>query len=259
MNTVIRKCGWLIVWYAISTVLVGCVTTTTGGNEKRIDKEKAFDTRIQLTLSYIRQGNRDQARNNLNKAKELDATDVRIHNAAALLFQLEGESERAEQEFRAAIKKDPGYSSAHNNFGVFLRSRERHEEALEQFEAAGGDVNYDRRDAALINLGQTALALGLRDKAKASFEHALRLNPSAIDALTELAEIEFNDRNYAQAKAYLDRVGRVARPTAQSLWLGIRLERIFGNQDQEASLALALKNLYPYSNEYLEYKRLLDD
>ena len=77
-------------------------------------------------------------------------------------------------------------------------------------------------------------------------------NPAAI----ELAELYFEDRVYPDAKKYLDIFGANSRQSARSLWLGIRLERIFGNKDKEASYALALKNLHPYSKEYLEYKRL---
>ena len=34
---------------------------------------------------------------------------------------------------------------------------------------------------------------------------------------------------------------------------------IFGNKDKEASYALALRNLHPYSQEYLEYKKALQN
>jgi len=44
--------------------------------------------------------------------------------------------------------------------------------------------------------------------------------------------------------------------SAEALWLGIQLERVFNNQDAEASWAIQLKNNYPYSKEYLEYQKL---
>ena len=70
----------------------------------------------------------------------------------------------------------------------------------------------------------------------------------------------FNEKNYAQSKRYLDQYSRLApQNSPRSLWLGIRIERIFGNKDKEASYALALRNLYPYSNEYLKYQATLDD
>lgn len=249
--------GALIVIFSL--VISGCISTTTGGSEAVVDKNKALETRIQLTLGYINKGSRDSARINLNKARDIDANDPRVNNAAALLYQLEGEPERAEAEFKLALKRSPQFSSARNNYGVFLSSHGRNEEALEQFQIASNDLEYNRRDVALTNLGQASLKMGLLEKAKANFEHATRLNPRSVTSMVELAELEFMERNYSQAKHYLDRLSRLTKQGPRSLWLGIRLERIFGNKDKEASLALALKNLYPYSAEYLEYKRLLDE
>ena len=226
---------------------------------KNVDKDKALETRIQLILSYIRQGNRDMARSSLQKAKAINADDPRINNATALLYQLEGEPKLAEEEFKKAVRKDSNFAAAYNNYGVFLLSKQRYDDALEQFQKAANNLDYDRRDMALTNLAMTAQHLGMVDKAKADFEQAIRLNPRSVSALVALAEVEFEQRNYANAKAYLDRAARFNQPTPKALWLGIRLERVFGNKDQEASLALALKNLYPYSSEYLEYKRLLDE
>ncbi len=252
------------IWFAtliviFSMFISGCVTTTTSTSEAVVDKNKALETRIQLTLGYISQGSRDSARINLNKARDIDSDDPRVNNAAALLYQLEGEPAQAEAQFKLALKKSPQFSSARNNYGVFLSSHGRNQEALEQFQIASDDLEYDRRDVALTNLGRASLKLELLEKAKANFEQSFRLNPRSGSALIELATLEFKDRNYAQAKNYLDRLARVSRQSPRSLWLGIRLERIFGNKDKEASLALALKNLYPYSVEYLEYKRLLDE
>ncbi|WP_345418580.1 type IV pilus biogenesis/stability protein PilW [Halioxenophilus aromaticivorans] len=258
MNNIINRSLQGLMGLAGVLVLVGCVTTSSGP-VKNIDKDKALDTRIQLILSYIRQGNRDLARSSLSKAKAINAEDPRINNATALLYQLEGEPARAEEEFKKALRKDSDFAAAYNNYGVFLLSKERYEEALSQFQNAADNLDYDRRDMALTNLAYTAQRLGMQDKAKADFEQAIRLNPRSFSALVALAEIEFEQRNYANAKAYLNRAGRFNKPTAKALWLGIRLERVFGNQDKEASLALALKNLYPYSSEYLEYKRLLDE
>src|SRR5690606_27000557 len=100
-----------------------------------------------------------------------------------------------------------------------------------------------------------ALMLDDLGRAESALKHALTLDPSQDRAMIELAEIYFNQENYAEAKRYLDMYGKTTRHSARSLWLGIRLERIFGNRDQEASYALALKNLHPYSQEYLQYRQ----
>ncbi len=174
-----------------------------------------------------------------------------------MLFQLEGENELAEKSFKRALREDPGFSQARNNYAAFLYQQERYEDAYEQFEIVSRDLNYDNRARALLSLGRAALKLGREERARAAFEHAYNLDPKIAPVLVELATISFQNEEYAKAKQYLDQYSQVARQSARTLLLGIKIERIFGNKDKEASYALALKNRFPYSDEYLEYKREL--
>ena len=71
----------------------------------------------------------------------------------------------------------------------------------------------------------------------------------------ELADINFLNKEYAEAKKNLDVYATSGQVSARSLLLGLRLEHIFGNKDKEASLLNQLKSMFPYSSEYLEYKQ----
>jgi len=235
-------------------VLSGCVTTIEGGGQKA-DPQKALESHVQLGLNYLRIRNRDSARLHLNKALEIDKKSAPANDGIALLYQLEGENELAEKHFKIALKTDNTYSRAHNNYGIFLYQHERYEEAYDQFVDASEDTNYSARPAALVNLGRVANQLGREDKAEAAFRQALNLEPTQTAAMAELAEIAFNKQDYAEAKRLIDLYGKITQQSAQTLWLGIRLERIFGNRNQEASYAMQLKSLHPYSKEYLEYKQ----
>jgi type IV pilus assembly protein PilF len=64
-----------------------------------------------------------------------------------------------------------------------------------------------------------------------------------------MAAISYEDAQYLPARAYLQRYLVVARHTARSLWLGIRIERKLGDVDAVASYALALSNRFPESDE----------
>lgn len=245
---------WSATWILMS--LQGCVTRQTGGNNYAVDQEKALSTRVQLTLSYVQQGNWDAARTNLAKAKALKARDPRVLNAEAMVLQMEGESEKAEQAFLKALKRDSNFSSGRNNYGVFLVSQGRYPEAMAQFEHCAKDLNYTKRAQSLLNLGRVAQKMANNAKAEVSLKQALRLDRTLTPALLLLAKIEFEQASFAQAKQYLARFDQLAPPTAASLGLGIQLAREFGHHDQEASLWLALKNRFPYSEEYLaEQKR----
>lgn len=252
-----RICQSIIALTA-TLVLAGCVSTVPP-SKYQVDEERALDSHVQLALKYIEAQNRESARHHLRKAFEIDRKSVEATFAMAMLYQLEGEPKMAEEYFKRTLKLDRDYTRARNNYGAFLFGRERYKEAYEQFEIASEDLDYDNRAQAMVNLGRTAIKLDKPERAEAVFEHANRLNAAMPTVKYELAALNFAQNDYAEAKKYLAAYEQIARPVPQTLLLGIKVERIFGNKDKEASYALLLKNQYPYSAEYLEYKQMLEN
>ncbi len=254
-NKLILNIKNIFVCVVMCFMLVGCITQQTSGREKTIDMNKSLDLHIQMALGYIEKGNRESARHHLKKAFEINSNSAAATGAMAQLYELEGEPVLAEEQFKLALKRDKNFTQARNNYGVFLFNLKRYEEAYAEFEKAAADLEFPSRAQALTNVGRVALKLGNNIRAKAAFEHAMILDRNATEPCIELAEINFQRQEYADAKNDLDRYAALGEQSARSLLLGIRLERVFGNKDKEASLAILLKNKFPYSKEYLEYKQ----
>jgi type IV pilus assembly protein PilF len=242
----------------ISAILVlsACVTSNT--HTSTVDTQKAHDAHVNLGLTYLGQDNREASRRHFKKALSFDSDSAQAHAGMGLLYQLTGETELAEQSFLRALKEDSQLTEARVNYGRFLYQQKRYKEAVTEFAKATEDLSYKKRATALSYLAQTLSQLGDNDKAKAKFEHAHNINNKLALPLIELAEIYFDEKDYAKSKSFLDQYVGLAGRDPKSLWLGIRIERIFGNKDKEASYALALKNLHPYSGEYLLYKKSLN-
>lgn len=255
-----RQVPRFFLFLALSAVflLSACVTESTDGKPKRtIDKAESFRLHINLVKGYVDKKNREAARHHIRKAMEINKNSVEVLGALALVYQLEGENALAEETFQKALKKDKNQSTIHNNYGYFLFGLKRYEDALKQFEAAAANLDFDGRAEALINVGRSSLLLGNTARAKSAFDHAAILDPGLPDSFIELAEIHFGEQDYPKAKENLDRFMGLGQQSARSLLLAIRLERMFGNKDREASYVLVLKNRYPYSKEYLEYRQTL--
>lgn len=248
---------YFLLFGMISSIFVtqGCVTTT---NRAEVNTESAHSTRIELGMKYLEVGKRDNARFQFSKALKLKKNSAEAYQGIAMVHQANGEMEPAAKAFDKAMDyaDDSNRSAIQVAYGKYLLETEETKKACEYFEQAAGDYDYPVREEALYLAGQCAGMLGNHQRERAAYEHALNLSPNYAPALIELAEIYFTAEQYAKSKRLLDRYATLAKPTARSLWLGIRIERIFGNRDKEASLALALKNLYPYSKEYLEYQKL---
>ncbi|UTA49179.1 type IV pilus biogenesis/stability protein PilW [Simiduia sp. 21SJ11W-1] len=244
----------ITVLLAILGLMSGCITTMEKDAPK-MKPEKALETHIRLGLGYIGENNLDSARFHLNKAAEIKPSDPGVLNGKGLLYQLEGEPGLAEKAFKEALRRDRDFTQARLNYATFLYGKERYQEAYENYEIASEDLNYDRRATALYGLGMAAKKLGRNERALAAFNHSVLLQRNFSASHLELADFYLQQKDYAKAKQHLTAYEVYSRPSARSLWLGIQIERIFGNKDKEASQALSLKSLYPYSQEYLEYKK----
>jgi type IV pilus assembly protein PilF len=168
--------------------------------------------------------------------------------------------DHADEAFKKALRyaEVKQLSPIRVSYGRYLMETGDAKKACDYFEKAAEDFDYQSRAEALYFAGQCAQKTGDTSRVKPAYEHALNLNPQFVAPMVDLAEIYFREGEYAKSKRVLTRFEKVAKPTSASLWLGIRIERIFGNKDKEASYALALKNLHPYSKEYLEYRQSLD-
>lgn len=254
MNTWYRS---VFLFAILAGALAGCVTTT---NRTPVNTDAAHDKRVELGMKYLEAGKRDNARWQFSKALEMKKNSPRAYHGIALLHQANGEMDHAEDAFKKALRyADPKQiSPIRVSYGRYLMDTGEAKRACEYFEKAAEDFDYQARPEALYFAGQCAQKTGNTARVKPAYEHALNLNPKFVPPMVELAEIYFREGEYAKSKRLLSRFEKVAKPTSASLWLGVRIERIFGNKDKEASYALALKNLHPYSKEYLEYRKTLE-
>ena len=71
--------------------------------------------------------------------------------------------------------------------------------------------------------------MGDSPQALESFEKATQLSSGFPAAVLEAAELYYQQKNYPLSKLALDRFRQLLAPTAQSLWLAVRVEERFGN------------------------------
>lgn len=244
----------------IAVLVAGCVTTKRGGYTDKTDEKKAFETSLQLARSYIAQSNWDQAKRHLQFAESVEENNPDTLEALALVFQNTGELETAESYYKRAIKQVPDRVRIRNNYAAFLFAQQRYAEAAEELEVVVKDLLYERRAEAFVSLGRCYLQLDKLDKAENAFRRALLMDKGNATALLSMAEAVYRLERIAEAQSYYDAYrGQVQRQSAAGFWLGIRLADAFDDEDAFASYSLALKNLYPKSEEYLKLKALQEN
>jgi type IV pilus assembly protein PilF len=232
-------------------------TVSDATDNRNQQREESLDTYLKLGFGYLRERNSRGARLYLQKALALEPKSAAAHNGMALLYQYEKDVELAEEHYIKALGYDPEHTSTRNNYGVFLTQSGKYQKGYEQFTIAAKDFDYLGRAQVYLSLGQTAAQLGKTEEAVEAWQKCIAIDPNMAGAYFELAKRYLDGNNLPLSKQYLDKYAELAGPTAHGLWLGVRLERAFGNKDGEASKGLALQNLFPYSSENLEYQQWL--
>jgi type IV pilus assembly protein PilF len=108
---------------------------------------------------------------------------------------------------------------------------------------------YATPDKSWVNAGFCARQAGDLAAAEDYFQKALKLRPSQPQALLQLGEMAYKRKSYPEAKSYLMRIQRDGEPTAEFLWLSLRVERASGDRNAEASLGFQLRKNFPESRE----------
>ena len=231
-------------------IVAACAPTT-----KRADSHRMLGTNdvaltnLNLGIEYMRRGEYERALEKLDRARMADPSYVMIYNTYGVLFQHLGDPVRAEQNFKKALQLHPGESSTLNNYGRFLCQRGRMDEAQKAFASAAANPLYETPSIPIANAGACSLSAGQAAEAEKSFRRALELDPNLPNALLQMASLTFAQAKYLPARGYLQRYVAASPHTAESLWLGIRIEQQLGDRNTVSSYALLLRNQFPDSNE----------
>jgi type IV pilus assembly protein PilF len=81
------------------------------------------------------------------------------------------------------------------------------------------------------------------------FLRALRQEPDEPTSLLQLGQIRYRQGNLDEARKLVSRYNRLLEPSAESLWLALRIERKLGQRVAERNFATDLRRRYPDSRE----------
>jgi len=245
----ISKINFLCVFIVVAS-LVSCATESpkgTGSNIKDPVTDRAR-AHTDLGAAYFQQNKLDIALDEFLQAIEISPKYALAYTGKGLVQAALGEDAAAEASFKTAIQLQPTSAESRNNYGTFLCSRKRYDESIVQFLEAARTPLYATPNLAYANAGICSDRKNDTKNAEIYLIKALQLEPLTHSAAYQLADIQFRRGDVSAAKTTLQNA-LIASPTAEALWLGIKIERILGDKDLEASYALQLRRQYPNSEQ----------
>lgn len=245
---------------AIAFLLVlaaGCATTTEGpttatGNQTGEATEPRNRARVHTELAslYYARGTMSVALDELRVAVAADQTYAPAHAMFGSVYMALREDKLAQSSFEKAVSLAPTDPDINHNYGWFLCQTARAPESIRYFQQAVKNPLYPTPWRSYSAAGVCSQAAGNIKDAEDYFQRALRLEPDEPTALLQLAQIRFRQGAFDESRRLVSRYGKLVTPSAESLWLALRVERKLGERVAEQSYANQLRRRFPSSPEF---------
>jgi type IV pilus assembly protein PilF len=219
------------------------------------DVQKRARLRFELAVNYFELGQTTVALDELKQVLNLDPNFANAYNLRGLIYMRLNDNRLAEESFRRALALSPQDSSALHNYGWFLCQRGRYPESLRVLSQALANPMYLDRAKTLLAQGLCEARDGRREDAERTLAKAYELDAANPVTGYNLALLLYLRGDVTRAQFYIRRINNSEQANAESLWLGIRIERRLKNPDAELQLASQLKRRFPQTKEAIAYER----
>ncbi len=232
------------------SLLSACVVV--GGQQKGTGAEIS-QANVALATEYYRLGRMALALENLKVALAADPSSVEANSLIALVYNQIDETSLAQAHFEKATKlvtRDTTlYGQVHNNYGTFLCSNNQSDLAEKHFILAAKNKLYQTPKLAYENAGLCALNKPDLVKARKYFTAALAIDSKMPRVIFAIAKLNFDEKKYQQALAFLMQLHQANEVTPQTLLLASKSELALGNKNRARALLDELASQFPDSNE----------
>lgn len=225
------------------------------GQATPTDSRSRAKIHTELGAMYFQAGNMAVALDELRVAQELDSDYAPAYSVRGLVHASLREFDLAEAQFNKALRLTPNDPEVNNNYGWFLCQTGKERQSIAYFLNALKSPLYATPDLAYANAGACALKAGDLEGAEAYLQQAVRMaRDGAIVPRTQLATLHYKRGNYQEARILINAVLKdMDLPSAEVLWLALRVEKKLGNRSAESSLAVQLRGRHPNSRENQEF------
>ncbi len=203
-----------------------------------------------LGMAYVAAQRIGVALDEARIAMAYDESYAPAHHLHALVFMALNDVASARVAFARADALAPGDPEINNSYGWFLCVQGEVEAGVRMLEQSARNPYYTTPTRPMTNAGLCRMGQGQLEAAEAYFRRAMALDGNNIQAILNLAAVSYRRKNPEAAHVYLNTVHQKSQPTAESLWLGVRVERARNDKETEASYGSQLKSRFPTSPEY---------
>jgi len=219
------------------------------------DARRRARTRLALATGYYENGQHTVALDEQKKALQIDPGFGEAYNLGGLIYMALGDMALAQSHFQRAIALNPRDGDALHNLGWLQCQQGQLAAANQSFERALAVPTYPGRARTLMAQGVCEARAGNLARAEAALMRSYELDAGNPVTAFNLSQLLYQRGDYPRAQFYVRRLNNSELANAESLWLGIRVERRLNNRQAMEQLAAQLRRRFPQSRELLAYER----
>ena len=219
------------------------------------DVRRRARLRLELASGYFEQGQTNVALDEIKQALVADPGFGEAYNLRGLVYMRLNDIPLAEDSFRRALVLNPRDADSAHNYGWLLCQQGRHRESSQLFGQAIANPTYASQAKSLMMLGICQTRAGQRQEAEQSLTSAYQLDAGNPVIGYNLANLLYQRGDLTRAQFYIRRLNNSQQANAETLWLGIKIERDLNNREAVSQLADQLKRRFGQSREAAAYEK----
>jgi len=213
------------------------------------DARRRARIRLELAVGYFEAGKVAVALDEVKQALAADPSFADAYNLRGLIYMQLNELPAAEESFLKALSQRSGDPNVQHNLAWLLCQQQRYAEADQRFAQALAHPAYMARSKTLMTQGLCQARAGQAAQAEQTLLRAYEIDAGNPMVGYNLADLFFRKGEFTRAQFYIRRINNNDFANAESLWLGIKVERALGETVAMRQLADQLRKRYPQSRE----------
>jgi type IV pilus assembly protein PilF len=258
----------LILGSIAASVLSGCASSSGPGgtNDASIRQEIVTDSdepearkrariRLELASGYFAEGKATVALDEIKQALTNDPAFGDAYNLRGLIYMRLNDPRLAEDSFKRALSINARDANAAHNIGWLMCQQKRYPESLAYFGQALAVPLYTDQAKTLMTQGLCQIAANQKSDAERSLARSYELDAANPITGYNLSSLLYERADYTRAQFYIRRLNNTDFANAETLWLGIKVERRLQSDVAMQQLLGQLKRRFPQSRELAAYER----
>ncbi|MGY0193618.1 type IV pilus biogenesis/stability protein PilW [Leptothrix sp. BB-4] len=224
------------------------------------DSAKRSRIRLELAAAYFGQGQAATALDEVKRALQADPNNGSAYNLRGLIYAAMSEDGLADESFRRALALNASDADASHNYAWFLCQKRRYPEARRYFEQTLALPRYREQAKTLLAQGVCEARAGDLSASERLLARGFELDTGNPAITYNLAEVLMRRGDLDRARFYIQRLnGDGNLSSAETLWLGARIEHRRNDVAATEDLGRQLRTRYPGSRESAAFERGLFD